>query len=831
MERFRNVVHRKVLPPKSNYTVRNDELIAFTPVEVTSTIVSVKYTGAVNKVADVGRVSNVTEIKGFKATGGAAIVRYIKNKSDPIGENSMGDVKKWGLRIDFKNPVSTAYVSVEKNDTVVITSTGPYERVLRFLHKYYFPGIFYSAVKVSKIDGRTHVDASIDLEELGRQLANKLPRSVGYFSYERELYAGGQLNWVSPKVSLILFNNGTILFLGAKSMDVVKQVQTIFKELFYKYGVDMRGTLQRRMYRKKPLPARKNLAAKRKQGAGRYETAYGYGDIKEGFYVRPGANKEPRFYPVPSPSKVPLVRQKVLRAYTNAGVPIPQHVKNLFGFNASVQLKEKAEIRRASNWSDVKAGFYVRPGPGGLPYFYKVPKGLAAGRKTVIAAYQTANRRIPSPVRAIFNIPASLAPKHLPVEHMLNRNAKGQLRLNGKQMARYTHEQLIKVARNLNIPGANAKMKITALANAIKAKLGSPPVTSAGNADLELNGVPISFLMNGRVMRGKRARQWSTLKAAEQNAIAKAYLINTNYANWTKVAKKDQYTTILALKEGYNKPIVFTPSPTKNRTPTPPVPSPPRPAPAPVASPKSVLMANLKKQVETAFGNKYKHLLRNHDVANLYREISNLPKGARGKPLQANVNRTITVFLKQLKLDRQYAQVRRNYRNSIQISNNLRRYIGSNANVERYKNMAVNLMIAPNPKGVLPKKADVEAALKTWLRLQYPPGSPARARMVENMETGEMRMINPPNRSKVPSPRLGAPAVKRISPLKVAKREPAFKRPRKPKAAASPPPKAPLGPAVGPIKKPPPGASNSNNNSNSNSRSRSASVNMNRLVK
>jgi hypothetical protein len=804
-------------------------------VEVTSTIVSVKYTGAVNKVANVGRVSNVTEIKGFKASGGTAIVRYVKNKTDPIGENNMGDVKKWGLRIDFKNPESTAYVSVEKNDTVVITSTGPYERVLRFLHKYYFPGIFYSEVKVSKIDGRTHVDASIDLDELGRELANKLPRSAGYFSYERELYAGGQLNWVSPKVTLILFNNGTILFLGAKSMDVIKQVQTIFKELFYKYGVDMKGTLIRRMYRKKPLAARKNLAAKRKKGAGRYETAFGYDNTKEGFYVRPGANKEPRFYPVPSPSKLPLVRQKVLRAYTNAGVPIPQNVKNLFGFNVSVQLKEKAEIRRAKNWSDVKAGFYVRPGPGGQPYFYKIPKGIAAGRKTVIAAYQTANRRIPSPVRAIFNIPASLAPRHLPVEHMLNRNNKGELRLNGKQMGRYTHEQLLKVARNLNIPGANAKMKIVALTNAIKTKLGSPPLLSPGNANLILNGVPISFLMNGRVMRGKRARQWSTLKAAEQNAIAKEYLVNTNYANWVKVPKKDQYMTILALKAGYNKPVVFTPSPSPNRPAPSPAraPSPPRPA---SASPKSALMANLKRQVEAAFGNKYKHLLRNHDVANLYREISNLPKGARGKPLQANVNKTITVFLKQLKLDRQYAQVRQNYRNSIQISNNLRRYIGSNANVERYKNMAVNLMIAPNPKGVLPKKKDVQAALKTWLRLTYPPGSPARPRMVENMETGEMRMIQPPNRSKVPSPKLGSPGVKRISPLKVAKRQPAFKRPRKPKAAASPasssaspPRKAPLGPAVGPIKKPPPGASSSN--SNSNSLSRSASVNMNRLVK
>jgi len=814
-------------------------------VEVTSTIIAVKYPGAVNKVMDIGRVSNVQEIKGFKATGGAAIVRYIKNKAAPIGENSLNDVKKWSMRINFSNPSSTAHVSVEKNDTIVITSSGPYERVLRFLHKHYFPGIFYSDVKVSKIDGRTHVDARLNLELMDAEINKKVPRSVAYFGYERELYAGGQLKWVNPKVSLILFANGTILFLGAKSMDVVKQIQTIFSELFTKYNVDPAAAV--RMFVKKPVPARKNLAAKRKKGAGRYEPAFGYDEPVEGFYVRPGANKEPRLYPVPSPSKLPLVRQKVLRAYTNAGVPIPQHVKNLFGFNASVKLKEKAEIRRAPNWSSTREGFYVRPGPGGQPYFYRVPSGIAAGRKTVITAYQKANRRIPSPVRSIFNIPASLAPQHLPVQHMLNRNAKGQLRLNGKQMGRYTHEQLLKVARNLDIPGANAKMKMANLANAIKTKLGSPPAGTPSNANLELNGVPISFLMNGRVMRGKRARQWATLKAAEQNAIAKAYLVNTNYADWLKVPKKDQYTTILALKAGYNKPIVFTPSPSPNRG--------PRRANAllaeaqargptranalqeaarksPSPSPKSALMANLKRQVEAAFGNKYRHLLRNHDVANLYKEISELPKGARGKPLQANVNKTITVFLKQLKLDRQYAQVRQNYRNSIKISNNLRSYIGSNANVERYKNMVVNMMIAPNPKGVLPKKKNVQAALKTWLRLTWPPGSPARPRMVENIETGEMRMFQPPNRSKVPSPKLGSPGVKRISPLKVPKRQPAFKRPRKAKAAASSASsssassaKPARGPAVGPVKKPPPGASSSN------SLSRSASVNMNRLVK
>jgi hypothetical protein len=140
--------------------------------------------------------------------------------------------------------------------------------------------------------------------------------------------------------------------------------------------------------------------------------------------------------------------------------------------------------------------------------------------------------------------------------------------------------------------------------------------------------------------------------------------------------------------------------------------------------------------------------------------------------------------------------------------------------VERYKNTLLNLMIAPNAKGVLPKKKNVMSAIKVWLRTTFPPGQVGAPRTVENLETGEIRVIAPVARNKVPSPNVGSPGVKRISPLKVAKREPAFKRPRKPK---------PKGPAVGPIKAPPPGYSN--NNSNNNSLSRNGSVNLNRLVK
>lgn len=810
MNRFRGIVQKKVLPPKTNYTVRNYEFFAFTPIEVTSTVVAVDYPGAANKVADIGRVSPVTEIKGFKSVGTRAIVRYVKGRGSPIGANNIDEVKKWGMRIDFRNPESTAYVAIEPNGKLMITSSGPYERVLRFLTKYYFPGIFFNKVTIIKIDGRTHVDTSINLDELGREIVTKVPRGAyGWFN-ERELYAGARLTWKNPKMSLILFANGTILFQGLKSMDVVKQVHKVFTELFTKYGVDMRATMHLRARHIRPVPARKNLSAKRKRAAGRYEMAFGYDNTKEGFYVRPGANKSPRFYPVPSPSKLPLVRQKVLRAYTNAGVNIPNSVKQLFGFNASVQLKEKAEIRRAKNWSDAKEGFYVRPGPGDQPYFYKIPKGVAAGRKTVIAAYQKANRRIPTPVREIFKIPASPELEHLPKNHALNRNAKGVLRLNGKQIDRYTTDQLVQVARNLGIAEVNSKMKVAQIANAIKKKLGSPPSLSPGDANLVLNGVPISFLMNGRVMRGGRARQWATLKAAEQNAIAKEYLVNTNYTNWKTLPKKHQYTAILALKSAYNKPI--TPPSPSPRTPTPSPPTPPAPK-TPSPSPKSKKVAELKKKIENSFGNKYKHLVKNYDAMNLYTKLTALPLGKRGAPLQADVNKTTTTFLKNLKRSRQYAQLSQNYRNAIVINDQLRNYLGSNANVNRYKNQLTAIAVAPNAKGKLPKKSDVKAAIKAWIGYSYPPGPAGIPRVVENMVTGETRVVMPPNRSKVPSPQLRTPPAKRLSPLKVAKREPAYKRPRKPKN---------LGPAVGPVKPPPPGG---------NSMSRNNSVNLNKLMR
>jgi hypothetical protein len=159
-----------------------------------------------------------------------------------------------------------------------------------------------------------------------------------------------------------------------------------------------------------------------------------------------------------------------------------------------------------------------------------------------------------------------------------------------------------------------------------------------------------------------------------------------------------------------------------------------------------------------------------------------------------------------------------NYKNAIVVNAQLRNYLGSNANVERYKNQLTAIAVAPNAKGKLPKKSDVKAAIKAWIGYTYPPGPAGIPRVVENMVTGETRVVMPPNRSKVPSPRLLTPPAKRISPLKVAKREPAYKRPRKPKN---------LGPAVGPIKKPPPGGNNNNNNS----QSRSGSVNLNKLMR
>ena len=105
------------------------------------------------------------------------------------------------------------------------------------------------------------------------------------------------------------------------------------------------------------------------------------------------------------PMNLKAVAPKVAKAFRNVGQPIPESTLAIFrnsGFPLE-NLETKSAVglknRRAPSWNATKPGFYVRPGPGQQPYWFKVPKVLASGRKTVISTYQKAGRNIPQAVK------------------------------------------------------------------------------------------------------------------------------------------------------------------------------------------------------------------------------------------------------------------------------------------------------------------------------------------------------------------------------------------------------------------------------------------------
>ena len=761
-----------------------EETYAHTDGELITALYKARYdmSGAKN----IRLVNNVSEIAGYKKVGEKAMVRFIKNKKSPIISPSanINNVTRWILKI--KNPLAT--VNIFKSGAIQVATAAPIERVAKFVDAHYLPGFADVPIETVKIDGQFFINFNIDLEVLGHLLYKYLPRSIVSYKYEPELHPAGFLQYDNFKYTI--YQKGQILFQG-KDADTIERAPKSFGEIFKKYKIPISYANKNEEV---PLkvgggivsPPRAKVNKKKQVLERRYAIAQGYNNKKEGFYVRPGPNGKPRFYPEPENSKAAAVlRMKVLRAYTNAGVNIPKNVKNLFNLEG-LELKEKVEKKTAApSFNAVKPGFYVRPGKGGLPQFKEMPEHINKARPGVIEAYRRAGKNIPQTVKNQFKI--GNVGMQLPAGHHINK-VNGRYRINGAFADEYTDAQLMAIARNLKIAQASSALKKGSVIRLIVNKLGGSP---NGNAHAVVNGVPHTLLMNGRVMRGKRAKQWKLLTATEKNSLGQKILSAANFKEWKeKIPRDQQYEVLLSQVYG------------KKRSPTPPAPAPvPVPVPVPPSpSPNQNFsnIINLEFYISNALGNKYENLIRNTNSANLKKLLNALPKGKRGKPLQADVNRVKMAFVKNLKRTRQLNDIRKKYYSKIVVPNNLRNVLGSNVN--EYKRRLTTIATTLNSKGKFPKQANVKRAIITWVRGIY---SPSR---------------------KTPSvPRVSA---KRISPLKVARREPAYKRPRKAKAKSSnsnsnsaprPKPK-PLGPAVGPIKAPPPGARSNSNSGSNNSR-------------
>lgn len=765
---------RRRAPKPNEFVTQFPEFdFALTKPEITSTIIAIRDVPFID-LSEEPIPAGVNELLGYTATGEKPVVRKIRGRNTILGANKTNtmDVKRWTFTINFKSPESKAYVIYSDKDRLQINTTGPYERVLRFLNKTYLPGVWGAPVQILKIDTKLYVNRKINLDDLGQEISRRVPLSKGSWSLEDELFSGGGfLRWKDPRATLVISTNGTVLTLGLKRFEDLDVTAKIFEQLFSKYLIDKtkvfkyaRG-LNYNARPPLPVPARKNLEGKRKKMANvRNPLAQGWNNVREGFYVRPGANGKPRFYPLVANLK--LVRPKVVRAYAEAGVPIPKSVRNVLGIEEGATPVAKAEGRRAPNWTATKNGYYVKPGPGGQPYFYKVPKGIAAARKTVQKAYTEAGVAVPPAVRNLFGLQNNGATSVARKQHYVNYNAQGGLRINGKQFSRYTQSELVQIARNLNIPQVNASSRLANIAEYIKRAVGN--VNNA--ADATLNNKPVVFMNNGRVKRGARPRQWATLAANEKNALARAFLASDEYEQYKKLARVNQYQYILGMKKQRRAAQLTSAQAHANETVS--------------ESASSNVNNNFAKNLEREM--KIRALLgnnaRNENVTKFMALVNKLPKGARGEPLAANIKKALKNFQRMQGFANQLANVRRNYEAAIKVPN----WLPANLH-NSYKTTLLNLATQPNAKGKLPNKEDVKRGLKGWLNARLPQVARV-AYNKENLLTGEIIHVPAWDPTKRRSPNVPNAKVKRLGAPRV----------RKPKA---PKPASPQGPHFGPVKK------------------------------
>jgi len=691
-----------------------------------------------------------SEITGYKASFKKPTVRWIP------GQGWIGDS-------DGVNKV----IAKKGQQTIVLTDKyfdvmglGNYEAALLAIVKNgWAPPLLLKAPPVyKKIDGIFYVNRPFVLDDLREQLVT-LPKTMVESIGRYDEAVGGVpaivLKLKNPKWTYQFFKNGTVLFTGIKDPSERDEPRKLFKEFFGpKY--DLVALLAMNLAKEAAIrkPGVQAANAKKAKLANRNPLASSWNMTPPpGFYIRPGTNGKPRLYKWRKMERNITTREwlnrgslnmagvgpKVAKAFANAGVPIPRATLNAFiraGHPLANAVKKSVigpKNRRAPSWNATKEGFYVRPGPGKQPYWFAVPAGLAAGRKTVIKAYTDAGRNIPASVRNIFKIPANVKTNVIAVgnqgtfkpglQHVIKMGLNRVLRINNRQATRLTKAELLAIARNMNIPEANAKMAPARLIGLIQNKSG---VSNKLNRayDVLVNGTFYKFLNNGRVEKTtsegvQTRRAWATIPVAEQNKIAKKLLPVNLHTEYNATAKSNRFNTLRAHLAG-KKPAK--------------APSPPRPlapSPSPSNSNTNNAMA-LEFEYGLRLSQNLGNLYRNGNEAAFLKSYGKLPMGARGKPLKANVNRTYKKFVKETAGLRTNEPSKARYIARIQIPN----WLPTNK-VQRYKNLVVNLAFQ-KPK---PKVANIKVAIKKWLEAEAPQ-SPARAaRTVENAVTGDIKHL------------------------------------------------------------------------------------------
>ena len=727
---------------------------------VVSTISIVKFPVDMGAVF-AGAPRGFTEVTGFKGAGQKASIRYADGKwiGSPTGVT----------RVTAKRGPQT--VVITKGVITVLGSGNPEAAYLAIAKNgWSAKNLVRAKPEYRKVDGVFYINKPFDLMGLETEL-RKLPMEHTV-KYQTEIKAipAVILKLKNPPLTYQFFENGTVLFTGIRDPREISEPVRLFKQ----FGLDKSSiATERTPVLRRPVAGKKNAA----KLAERYPLAGTWNSLRKpyaGFYIRPGANGKPRMYPYRfmrrnanagvvnlGPMNLRAVAPKVVKAFRNVGQPIPKATLDAFA-SVGVPLgspKKKAVAahanRRAPSWSATKNGFYVRPGAGQQPYWFRVPTGLASGRKTVIDAYTKAGRNIPAAVRAIFKIPSNVTINVKP-KHNVTMGLNGILRINGRQAIRLTVPELVAVARNMNIAQVNAKMKPTEIIGWIQGKSGS---TVSKNYNVNLNGTKYRLLSNGRVEKTvgtkRTTRNWSTIPAANQNRIAKAFLNESYHGAYNLQPRNKKYWALMVYKNSL------------------------RPASASSASSSAASnnLANFAANLEATVRNQghknaYRALVGNYytneNANRLMTRLGKMPAGAK----QANLNRAIKTFAKEAVVKARRALIEANYKAKMTVPN----WLPMNKR-NAYKNALLNVALQVNNKGKYPTQKKVREGMQAWINAHVPK-VPTVAHTKENAVTGAMVNVpawNPPKKISFNVP-------KRISPPRPAVKPRAPRAPSKPKA-------------------------------------------------
>jgi hypothetical protein len=341
------------------------------------------------------------------------------------------------------------------------------------------------------------------------KLAGNFLRNV---SYNPELFPAATLKLRDPVVSVKIFANGTIIASGKDLTNIKQRVDERLKN----YIGNKQLVLQ--------VAARRNLEGKREKMRNLRYPIVNWNYNSPGYYVKPGPmNRLPRKYKIPA--NPALVKKKVYTNYKLAGINVPRQVRRIFGTPPNIQgvnftndfWNENVtgvSVSKNVSWNSNKPGYYVKPGPGGFPKWYKIPAGIKAAKKTVLKAY--AGRRIPNRVLEIFKI---TPPKKMPSPPppITNRS-----KVEGKECMRWTVKELQAIMKRRGI--AYSGLRKQAMCNKLTGTRTSPdrraaPAVNKGN--FTINGVPHYIMRNTqKIKRAGREKALMSFSLANLRKFA-----------------------------------------------------------------------------------------------------------------------------------------------------------------------------------------------------------------------------------------------------------------------------------------------------------------------